>query len=261
MIYKQEEKIGFYDIDANGNIKLTALLKYINEAAWTNAEDLGASMETTIHSGVTFIIQRFGLRIFKTPKLNQKVTVQTWPAAMTRIAFKRNGSMLDEDGNKLMEWESLWVLLDINERKIRRPNAFPIEFPLYGQMGVTVESDKIAPFEEKEQLASYNHIVQFSELDLNMHMSNAIYADLIANVLSLKPTPNIQGWKDVYFNYVNEAKLNDEITVDYYREQSNANEKTHSETNKQTHSETNELYVSGANGEKVIFNALIKYEE
>jgi len=257
MIYQQEEKISFYDIDANGDIRLTALLKYMNEAAWCNAEDLGVGMETTIQAGVTFIIQRIGIRLFKTPKLNQKIIVRTWPAAMTRIAFKRHGDIHDEDGNKMMEWESLWVLLDINERKIKRPDASPVDFPLYGEMGISIEANKIALLETKEPLVSYNHTVKFSELDSNMHMNNAIYADLIANVLSLGDTPNIQTWKEVYFNYVNEAKLGDHVKVDCYQVPAEAKVGA----SEQTHLRANELYVSGAKSEKVIFNALIKYEE
>ena len=242
MIYQKQETIGIYDIDANGMIKLTALLKYMSEASWLSAEELGAGIDKTLEVGLAFIIQRIGIRIFKTPKLNQKVMIKTWPAETTRSAFKRNGAIYDEAGNKILEWESLWVLIDINERRIKRPSAFPIEFPLHGKMDIEIEADKVALPEKKEHLGCYNHPIQFSELDINAHMNNAIYGDLIANILATHDSPDINTWTDIHFNYVHEAKLNDKLTVDYYQAD-------------------NSLYVTGSLEEKTIFTTAIKYKE
>jgi len=242
MIYKQKRKISFYDLDANGNTKLTALLKYMNEASWLNAEELGAGLDRTLEVGLAFIIQRIGVRIFKMPELNQTIAIRTWPAEKTRSAFKRNGDICDEAGNKIMEWESLWVLIDINKRKIKRPSASPAELPRYGKMDVEVVADKIVIPEERNLYASYKHIVSFSELDINMHMNNAIYGDLVANVLAPTDAANIRAWKEVQFNYVHEAKLGDEVAVNAY--QANGN-----------------LYITGNSEEKRIFTVAIKGED
>ena len=61
MIFEQERKIGFYDLDAFGDVKLTALLKYMNEASWIHAEKLGCGIERTFEIGLAFIIQRMGV--------------------------------------------------------------------------------------------------------------------------------------------------------------------------------------------------------
>ena len=242
MIYQQEKIVSFYDLDANGDVKLTALLKYIGEAAFYNAEDLGLGIEKTLEIDMTFIIQRAGVQIFKMPEVNQEIVIRTWPGEITRSAFKRNGDICNKDGDKLIEWESLWVLIDINKRKIKRPSSFPIELPCYGKMGVEIEAEKVVMPEDKEWHAGYNHTVQFNELDVNWHMNNAVYADLVANVLALNTSPNIKTWKEVQFNYVHEAKLNDKVTIDAY-------------------SSNNNLYISGDLEEKTIFTATISYGE
>jgi len=242
MIYERERIISFGDLDANGDIKLTALLKYISESAFFNAEDLGIGLEKTLPTGLVFLIQRFGMKINQLPEMGQNVTVRTWPGEIARSAFKRYGDIQDADGNRLIEWETLWVLVDINERKIKRPSAFPIEFPHYGKCDVTMESEKIKIPEEAEAIASYNHLVRFSELDINMHMNNAIYGDLVANVLSLQDCPGVKEWQEVQFNYIHEAKLGDEVVVDACKRE-------------------NDLYVLGTCGEKSIFSTRITYKE
>ena len=242
MFYEKEEIISFYDLDANGDVKLTALLKYMNEAAFYNAEKLGIGFDKTVEFGLVFVIQRIGIRLFKAPELNQKVTVRTWPGETTRSIFKRYGDLRDENGNKLIEWESLWVLIDIEARKIKRPSALPIEIPQYGKEDVAVEARKIILPEERESCASYDHTVKFNELDINMHMNNAIYADLIANVLALTASPPIRTWSEIHFNYVHEAKLGDQVVVSCDQV-------------------AGSLHVTGSCGEKTIFTATIDYEQ
>lgn len=243
MIYEIKRHVTFNDIDATGDLKLGSILKYMAEASWKNAEDLGAGIDFTMEIGLAFIIQRTGIRIFKAPQLGDELTVRTWPAQLTRSAFKRNGDISDAEGNKLIEWESLWVLIDINERKIKRPSAFPRQFPVHGQLGVEIEANKIIPSEDMQQIGTLSHTVAFSELDMNAHMNNTVYGDLIMNILSKYDAPTIKNWIDIQFNYNNEAKLADEITLSY----TNA---------------SNQLYVTGGKaGEKEIFTAEITYKE
>lgn len=239
MIYQHDKKIGFFDLDANGDMRLTALIKYINDASWYSAEALGAGMEETLKVGMVFILQRFGMQIFSIPKLDDVITIKTWPCAMTRSAFKRCGVILNSAGEKMIEWESLWVLIDINERKIKRPTESPVDFPLYSKQGVEIEAEKIKRPVESKKLASYHHVVQYSELDMYGHMNSAIYADLVANVLSKIEKQRINNMKKVQFNYVNEAKLNDGILVEC-----NSSEEA--------------MHVVGTSGETVVFTTEIK---
>ena len=240
MVFEQKAKIGFYDIDALGNMKLTALLQHINEVSWLHAEELGCGINATFEIGLAFIIQRMGLRILQLPTLNQKISVRTWPGEMTRSAFKRNGEILDVDGNKLVEWESLWVLIDINERKIKRPSAFPLEIPIVGRLGVEVETQKIINTAvETDPSTFYHHTVQFSEMDINYHMNNAIYGNLVANVLADTALPKITEWQEVQFNYINEAKLAEVVTVD-------------------CNQMGDKVYVTGGTTDKSVFVAEIK---
>jgi len=243
MIYKAKRPVTFNDIDATGNIKLSSVLKYMAEASWENAENLGSGFDFVLKHGLTFIIQRIGIRIFKTPKLGDELTIRTWPAQMTRSAFKRNGDITDAGGNKLIEWESLWVLIDINERRIKRPSALPFEFPTYGQQGVEIEANKIILPAKITQIGEFSHTVKFSELDMNAHMNNTIYGDLIMNILSTYDAPPTSNWSEIQFSYTNEAKLADNLTLTYSKSDS-------------------KLYITGGKtGEKEIFTAEITCKE
>jgi acyl-ACP thioesterase len=242
MVYKKDSQINFYDLDGRGDMKLTALLKHINLAAGRNAEEIGVSMETTFSMGLAFVLQRFALRVIKWPAYRQKVTVRSWAAEITKGTFRRNGDMWDAEGNKIAEWTGLWVLIDINERKVRRPKALPVTLPAYGLMGVDLEAQKPDVPEDAKLIASYLHVVRFSELDLNNHMNNAVYADLIANVTEMGGLRHTCGWREVHFNYMAETKLGEEVDV-------------------QCRQAGSDVYITGAVNGRPVFAAMIKCEK
>ena len=216
MVYEKDTFINYYDLDGRGDIKLTALLKHINLAAGANVEEIGLGLDTTIPLGVAFVIQRFALRIVKWPVYRQTIKIRTWPAEIARGTFRRNGDMWDGENNKMAEWTGLWVLIDIKERKVCRPKVLPMALPAHGPMDVTVEARKIETPQDAKLIASYNHTVQFSELDVNMHMNNAVYGNLIANVVNIEESPfsHVPLWREVQFNYLTEAKAGEKLNVE-----------------------------------------------
>ena len=239
MLYEQNKQINFYDLNSRGDVKLTALLKHINLAAGTNADEIGVGLDVTIPMNLAFVVQRFGLQIFDWPTYKQVVKIRTWPSEITKGTFIRRGDMWDEAGNKMMEWTSLWVLIDIKERKVKRPKALSIELPQYGLMDVEVEAQKIDIPEDARLLASYSHTVQYSELDINMHMNNAVYGDLIANVVELGKVP-YKKWQEVQFNYLNEALVGDEVNIECRKAE-------------------NTLYIIGETQSRAVISARIKF--
>ena len=238
MIYNQSNLVSFYDLDASGDLSIKGMLKMINEAAFFNAEELGIGLDKTLETGLVFVVQRIGININQLPTLNQSIHVTTWPGVATRSLFKRYGAIKDEEGNVLVEWETIWVLIDINARKIVRPSQFPLDIPQYGNLNVLATAEKINVNPGIELIGSFEHSVKYSELDLNKHMNNANYGDLITNALMEFDNYQIKSWTNVQFNYVNEAKFNDMIKVSVYMSE-------------------NDLYVEGKSKDKLIFTAKI----
>ena len=213
MVYEKNLTINYYDLDGRGDVKLTAMLRHINLAAGHNSEEIGAGLDTTTPLGLAFVLQRFGLRVFKWPIYRQTVKIRTWPADIAKSTFRRNGDMWSLDGKKIAEWTGLWVLIDIKERKVKKPKALPIDIPVYGQMDVGVEVRKSDIPENASPDVSYLHTVRFSELDINMHMNNAVYGDLITNIMEMAKAEPISRRSEIQFNYLSEAKMGDDIEV------------------------------------------------
>ena len=212
-MFEGKTRITYYDLDFRGKVKLSAILRMVHIAADVNANQLGIGFATLHPLNISFVLQRFGLKITRMPHYNETVTIRTWPAEMTRGTFFRNGDMHDEAGNKIMEWSSQWIVFDIAARKILKPTALPIEVPELTDIGVDIKPEKVAmPMGFGTAFSEHIHTVRYADVDTNMHMNNSIYGDLVGNAIF--PTDDTApDWKEVQINYLGETRLGEEIKI------------------------------------------------
>jgi len=238
MIYEGKTRITYYDLDFRGKVKLSAILRMAHIAADVNANQLGIGFSVTQPLNISFVLQRFALKICRMPVYNETVTIRTWPAELARGTFIRKGDMHDESGRKIMEWSSLWILFDILNRKILKPSALPVDIPTVKDVDVDIKPERvmlpeIAPF------AQHIHTVRYAEIDTNMHMNNSIYGDLIGNAIFPAPGPGEYAeWKEVWINYLGETRPGEEIKITAYKD-------------------GNSYFASGQTAEKVSFSARV----
>lgn len=240
MIHNSRTRITYYDLDFRGKIKLSAILRMVHIAADANANQLGIGFATLHPLNMSFVLQRFGLKITRMPVYDEIVNIRTWPAEMVRGTFIRKGDMYDAAGIKIMEWASLWILFDIAERKILKPSALPMPVPAITDIDVSITPDKIIlPASITASLFEHTHTVRYAEVDTNMHMNNSIYGDLIGNgVFGTLDQESYPDWKEVQINYLGEAHPGNEIKI-------------------ATHMENNLIFVTGQTPQRTTFAARI----
>ena len=214
-MYSGDVRISYYDLDMMGKLKLSALLRMVHIAADINAASLGIGYADLSKLNMTFILHRIGFRFTGMPDYNEMVTIRTWPSEISRGTFLRRGDMADSNGEKLIEWASLWILFDLNERKILKPSKLPVKIPELASLCVDVMPKKIALEDFAEPFSFHTHRVRYADTDTNIHMNNSIYGDLIGNAVfwSTDVKCNISDFKEVQINYLTEARFGVDIDI------------------------------------------------
>lgn len=215
-MYSGDMRISYYDLDMRGKLKLSALLRMVHIAADINAASLGIGYADLSNFNMTFVLQRIGFKFVRMPSYNEVVTIRTWPSEISKGTFLRRGDMADSCGEKLIEWASLWILFDLNERKILKPSKLPVKIPELASQSVEVMPKKIAlPEDLAKPFSTHTHIVRYADTDTNKHMNNSIYGDLVGNAVF--PPPDAKSYaldfEEVQINYLTEAKLGMDISI------------------------------------------------
>jgi len=187
--YSYDIKITVNDMDFNERIKPSAVMSYFQDIATEHAEILGIGYKAMLDKGLAWIMSRLCYKVYRNPKINEVLTIKTYPAKATSATAVRNYYIFDQNGNKVITGSSRWCLIDVKNRQIARTSLAFENFPDYDYI-------PFSPFENAnakvdfdcnlENLQYTQFKVYVTDLDRNLHLNNSRYGDVLLNVCELE---------------------------------------------------------------------------
>lgn len=206
MRYTVEYEILSHDTGHNGEVHPSAVCRYFQEAADGQMRADGPTYRELIAQGYSFVLSRMNIQLYKPLRAYDKVTVQTWAYDPPRgVSFERYYQMYRGD-ELVAEAGSVWALLDMNTGELCRVGTVELH---YG-------ADEPLPISTRFRLPALDleeagtRTVRYSDVDVNNHMNNTRYADMLCDFLPEIDRLRITG---VQIHYVAEAPLDKELTV------------------------------------------------
>jgi len=211
-VYRKTFTVGMRDVDFAGRMKLSALFSYFQETGNLHSANLGIGLETIMQKfGVTWALIRIRVEITRYPVLNEEIVVETWPQQPKSLEFDRDFLVRDRGGNVIVRAVSLWTIIDVHTRKIRRSKMIATNYPpLREERALDCRLGKLKPFGQLEMVCQRS--IVYSDVDVNEHLNNSKYVDFIMDCFSLD-THKTHMVKAVEFNYVHEALPGDTIIL------------------------------------------------
>lgn len=173
----------------NGDLHFHSLLDLLQDAASSHADDLHIGRERMEEEGTLWVLSRLRGKILRLPNCGEKFTLTTYPTGCEGISASRQYLLKDGKGNDLVQATGFWLVLDRKNFRIRRPGKIlegisqNEELPRFFK-----EMEKFVPFPQEEvayqTLQSLSFKVRHSDIDMNGHFNNALYAKLLTDTLS-----------------------------------------------------------------------------
>lgn len=184
-IYQKPLDIRTSETDFTGCMRPGALLTAFQEAAEHHAMRLGCGFEVMMERKEAWVLTRLQMEVRRYPRMGEQVSLSTWPAASRRGLFPRYYTVTDAQGGMLAMASSLWVVLDLNTRRMTAPGEIAdmmpdnsaITPPLALPGGVRrIEGEEAVSFKEPA----------YSDLDVNGHVNNTRYVDWLCDALGIQ---------------------------------------------------------------------------
>lgn len=183
MTYRYDHRVTFYECDLGLRMKPSALLRVLQQGGENQLTAMGLGYETLRDKySMGFLVSRLIMEIDRMPQNNQVFTIETCPMGSAGSQFFRQANAVDEQGNVMVRLYTSWSLYDPAAQKVLRPKQFPVELN-GGELEIDPKEFKLK-FEQGEAVAS--RPVVYSDLDSNGHMNNAVYFDVICDMLPLE---------------------------------------------------------------------------
>lgn len=209
--YQEEFRLRTVDCDLTGEWRPSAIMQTMQELAGIHSELLGCGRNALIQQNIVWVLARCEIHMDRYPKVGEHVTAETYPTATRRWFFPRYYVFRDGDGNSLGCAATLWVLLDLDSRRMLPPASLnrilPDNADLPVPIGLPATVDEV-PGEEKTAWRK----PQYFDIDMNGHVNNTRYVDWACDVLGVDAMQKYC-LETIIVNYDAEVLPGQEITL------------------------------------------------
>ncbi len=196
-------------VDFTGRWQPGAIFRAMQEAGNGHCQFLDLSFERLRELGVAWVITRAHLRMDEYPVLGQKVTVRTWPGPTRHMFFPRY-YLFESEGRTLGRASTLYVLLDLETRKIALPSRLPNPLPLYDLPAPLPFPGNLSTPAAPTVTREYTPV--YSDLDMNEHVNNTRYVDWFMNQFPIERHRS-QTLSDLLVHYNFEVTPDEPLTL------------------------------------------------
>lgn len=167
--------------DYKGNYRISALLSKLSDLATKNAIEVGI-WRPELANKYGFVLTKETVVLKRPIKIDEKIKLNTRAAECKRIQFTRNYWIEDQQGNEIGAVYSLWTLIDLEKRRITKPDKAGIIMPEIKPYNYTIEE-----YHEIEKDLELNYVMErpvlYSDVDVNQHMNNSRYLEWVFDAL------------------------------------------------------------------------------
>ena len=208
-MYKEKVLITSIDVDSNLELRLSNLFKILQVVGSNHVASIKASHNDLMKHNLLWVVVRFEVQIYRTPKLDEEVLVTTHPGEQKSFVYPRYFEIYDKNKNLIIAASSMWALIDKDTRRVvLKPegvpsikgeidkNDLPLPNKVNGEASTLMETRK----------------VRYTDIDLNGHLNNTSYIEYILNVHDVEflKTHRI---KRIVINYDKEIKPTDTVSL------------------------------------------------
>lgn len=219
-------------VDMTRRLRMSELFRLLEEVSVAHTEDMGCTRRETLDRGLLWIITRQLVEIEEMPVYDDEITIRGWQGDMMHIFFPRFYEII-KDGKVIIRAQAMWALMDREDRSLIMPEDYGIELPGRPGSGDMILPAIIIPESAGEPVSGTELITRFSQMDLNGHMNNTSYFNMIDDAVwagvssripedaatdteeaaAVMPVP-----KTLFINYMNEVKAGEHLTLNEYRD-------------------------------------------
>ena len=210
--YTQKITIPCYDTDASWRLKPTSFMNYAQEAAGNHAVRLGFGYDDLIASNTAWILSRMHVEFPDAPRWREDITLNTWHKGLNRLFFLRDFVLTDNEGRERVKATTSWLVLNLETRRLVRDPKLIEEGTVCTENVIEIPADKVQMPKDVAAEHVMDHVVAYSDVDMNAHANNAMYMQWAMDAVDYE-TASTRPVKEFTINFNHETKAGDHVAL------------------------------------------------
>ena len=163
----------------------SSILETMQETAGTHSAKLGLPWDVMTEMGLAWILSRVQVEMTRLPHVTETVHIETYPTLTRHLFYPRSHIFRDAQGQEIGRAESLWMVLDLNTRRVTRSAEVTAHLPENRDLQPALALPAtVKPLEGPAQVHTMQPL--FTDFDVNRHVNNTKYLDWCLNALGME---------------------------------------------------------------------------
>lgn len=202
------------DYNKDGTLKLSAILKILENAGNCHSDSVGDNVLTGSNNGKAWVLTDWKLEIISYPVYGNDIKTQTWGEDGKSPFCLMRDFLLYADGQLCVKGTTQWVLFDLNTGKICRVEADLVN--KYEPESKKVFDDiKLSKINIPQEFSITKEItLRRCDIDFNDHVHNISYLDFAMEALPENIYKNSH-FKHLRITYKNAVTSGEKVIAKY----------------------------------------------
>ncbi len=208
----QKYTIPCYDTDASWRLKPASFMNLAQEAAGQHAVHLGFGYDDLIKTNTAWILSRMHIQFVDIPKWRDEVTLTTWHKGLDRLFYLRDFILTDAEGNPKVKATTSWLVLNLETRRLVRDPELMEDGTVNHENVIETPAGKVQMPKDVEPVLALEHVVAYSDVDMNAHTNNAMYMQWAMDAVEYDLASS-RPVKELTINFNHETKAGDKVLI------------------------------------------------
>lgn len=204
-MYSFTTRVRYSETDWQKKMTPATIVKYFQDCSIFHSEEASVGLEHVTQAHRAWIMCFWQVRIIRTPKVLEDITVSTWPYDFKGMYGYRNFTMKDATGTVVAYANSIWVLMDTEKKHPTRIEASDmVTYPTEPPYPMEYANRKLSIPKTLTSLDPFK--VNQSSIDMFQHVNNGEYIRFAQDLL-----PDDFIFEEIRVEYKKSAHLGDVI--------------------------------------------------
>ncbi len=215
-VYKKSYLVETYNTSYFQTIKVSDLFKYLQEVASLHSESMKIGYNDLKSINGAWVLTKQKLEVERLPESLEEIKIHTWSHKYNKIIATRNFVVTDSNNEILIKVISDWLVLNLSKRRITPLTKVNLDSIMSYDLQLFPEDLAKIEIIRENLVNSFSKKVRFSDIDLNGHMNNTSYIDMVLDSIAEFFNQHYQ-LKVIDTNFIQEVKYLEEILINTYQ--------------------------------------------
>lgn len=209
MKYQENYNVKFHDTDVNEVVSVSNILKLMQETSMRHMKARKPSYEELFNDKKAFILSNIRLEIYNPIYAYEDVVAKTWACPSRGFSFLRSYS-IERNGEIMAEANTTWALVSTEARKLYKVTDIDLSnYDTEEQLELENPIRIRIPTEAQLSLIG-EYTVRYTDTDLNGHMNNTNYPDMLINCMA---NPEKIRIKSIAISFLSDIKRGESVKI------------------------------------------------